>query len=545
MSLLSSSNGKNKSILGGKKMIDKIRKEVDQIFCSVPHTRKVQELKEELVGNLEAKYKDLIEVGKTPEEAYNIVIASIGDTDELIDSMAPTNILDSKSKETKRGKKVKITKICLWSFIVIILGGILSYFTYNSGIDLKKGKVDVSNSNKVADTNGSRIQISTSDTSTSDMNIGHMRVAKEEMIQLGSIDFINMKLASADVEVSFIEGNEIRVIENTNDEEENELFEMSQSGNTLNIIREEAHHIFSFGNRPYHKVEIFIPISFKEKLAIETSSGDITLLSNTYLQEVEINTTSGALICEEEIEVSKANLSSTSGDRTINQLKTMSYSIVTSSGSTSISYLEGNGNVECTSGDLSISKITGENHSITTSSGEIEIIEGEGNFTITSSSGYKNLGHLVGGIHHITSSSGDVDIEKFQGDGNIETTSGTIEINNIINGKIEIKTSSGRVIVSELEGCGKISSASGEISIDIIKLQGDVIFNTASGKVDIRASAKVNADIEIETSSGDIEGNIEADYNKNKNKATAQFGNGKENTIKIATSSGDIGLRQD
>ncbi len=264
------------------------------------------------------------------------------------------------------------------------------------------------------------------------------------------------------------------------------------------------------------------------------------------MQEFEINTTSGVFICEDEIEVSKASIFSKSGGRKINKLKTISYSIVSSSGNTSISNLEGNGSVECTSGDLSISKISGENHHLVAASGEIEITEGIGNFTITSSSGDKNLGHLVGGMHHILSSSGDVAINKLEGDGKVEATSGRVEINSMTNGKMDIKTSSGEINVKGLEGYGKASSMSGGIGIDIIRLQGDMILNNSSGTISISASQVVNANMEIETSSGDIEGNIEADYKtKKNNKATAQFGNGKENTIKIATTSGDIVLTQD
>ena len=532
-------------------MIDRIRKEVNRIFHGKPHTKKIQELKEELIGNLEAKYKDLIEVGKTPEEAYNIVIASIGDIDELIDSMAPIDPFKSKDKESRYKKKVKKVELYLWLFVVIILGGSLIYVISNGLIQTQKKQVIGSTNDRA--TNGGvysnhrnqptkemEIPMSVPDTGT-----WEMEVAKEETIQIDETDFINMELISADVEVSFIEGNEMKVVEYTKDKDKNELFELTQSGNTINVIREEDYRFFSLGNRSYHKVEVFIPINFKEKLAIETSAGNITLLSNTYIQELEVSTTSGTFVCKEEIQVSKADISSASGDKQINKLKTMSYSMYTTSGDTRINSLEGNGSIESSSGYVRIGKINGENHNITSSSGDIEIEEGKGNFTVTSSSGNKNLGDLVGGIHHIISASGDIDIEKLQGDGNIETTSGRVKINEIIQGKMDVKTSSGNVAIEALEGYGRISTMSGEISVALIKLQGDAVLNTSSGTVSISAHQQVNAAIEIETSSGDIEGNIEASYKtKNGNEATAQFGNGKENTIKIATTSGDIVLTQ-
>ena len=50
-------------------MKDKLRKHVDGIFEETTPTRKAIELKEEMIQNLEDKYKDLISEGKTPEAA--------------------------------------------------------------------------------------------------------------------------------------------------------------------------------------------------------------------------------------------------------------------------------------------------------------------------------------------------------------------------------------------------------------------------------------------------------------------------------------------
>ena len=102
-------------------MIDKIREAVEHIFSSAPRTRKVQELKEELVGNLEAKYRDLIEIGRAPEEAYNMVIASIGDIDELIDSIVATNPLDYRGVEAERKKTALVVSGAIGMYILAIV----------------------------------------------------------------------------------------------------------------------------------------------------------------------------------------------------------------------------------------------------------------------------------------------------------------------------------------------------------------------------------------------------------------------------------------
>lgn len=45
------------------------------------------ELKEEILQNLIDKYHDLLAEGKSPEAAFNISVASVGDVDELLSSL--------------------------------------------------------------------------------------------------------------------------------------------------------------------------------------------------------------------------------------------------------------------------------------------------------------------------------------------------------------------------------------------------------------------------------------------------------------------------
>lgn len=66
-------------------MEDRLRAYMDEIFAGVKVTRKSVELKEEVLQNITDKYHDLLEEGKSPEAAYNIAVASIGDIQELLD----------------------------------------------------------------------------------------------------------------------------------------------------------------------------------------------------------------------------------------------------------------------------------------------------------------------------------------------------------------------------------------------------------------------------------------------------------------------------
>ena len=68
-------------------MIDRIRAYLEHAFADAPKTRRVEDLREELFSNLVEKYNDRLRQGMSEEDAYNAVIRSIGDIDELIDSV--------------------------------------------------------------------------------------------------------------------------------------------------------------------------------------------------------------------------------------------------------------------------------------------------------------------------------------------------------------------------------------------------------------------------------------------------------------------------
>ncbi|MCL1963607.1 MAG: permease prefix domain 1-containing protein [Firmicutes bacterium] len=57
---------------------------IDDLFRGVPHSRKVLELKEEMVQNLMEKFNDLLAQGKSEEAAFEIAAASIGDIGDLV-----------------------------------------------------------------------------------------------------------------------------------------------------------------------------------------------------------------------------------------------------------------------------------------------------------------------------------------------------------------------------------------------------------------------------------------------------------------------------
>jgi len=102
-----------------------IREYVDEIFSETAPTRKSVELKEEMIQNLQDKYNDLISEGKTPEAAYNIVIAGIGDLSALLRELDSDEAPDSAEREEFRRKSAMFTAIAVAMYIVSILPVIL------------------------------------------------------------------------------------------------------------------------------------------------------------------------------------------------------------------------------------------------------------------------------------------------------------------------------------------------------------------------------------------------------------------------------------
>lgn len=111
-------------------MEDKLRAYMDHLFRDVKPTRKSVELKEEILQNLVDKYHDMIGEGRTPEAAYNIAVASIGDMDELLAGLHGTSSAGNLSVtkedlEKGRRKSAVLISIAVMMYIMSILPPIL------------------------------------------------------------------------------------------------------------------------------------------------------------------------------------------------------------------------------------------------------------------------------------------------------------------------------------------------------------------------------------------------------------------------------------
>ncbi|MGL4798646.1 MAG: permease prefix domain 1-containing protein [Cellulosilyticaceae bacterium] len=100
-------------------MNKRIKEFIDQLFAHTPHTTYVEELKEEMLTNLCDKYEDLLVEGKSKDEAYMIVTASVGDIRELVSGIDESAVMiTTKDLEARRKKSALITSIAVAMYIL-------------------------------------------------------------------------------------------------------------------------------------------------------------------------------------------------------------------------------------------------------------------------------------------------------------------------------------------------------------------------------------------------------------------------------------------
>ena len=76
-------------------MNEKLRNHVNILFAAAPKTAKADEIKEELLTNLNDKYNDLLAQGYDSTAAFHIVLSGIGDIDEIFKECGGTKHADS------------------------------------------------------------------------------------------------------------------------------------------------------------------------------------------------------------------------------------------------------------------------------------------------------------------------------------------------------------------------------------------------------------------------------------------------------------------
>ena len=109
-------------------MNSKIKNYVEVLFSDIPRSKKANELKEELLSNMSERFDDCIQEGKTENQAYSLVISSLGDIDEMLAEVMP-NAEFVQQASFYRNRNAKNTAIGVAMYIIgavflIGLGGL-------------------------------------------------------------------------------------------------------------------------------------------------------------------------------------------------------------------------------------------------------------------------------------------------------------------------------------------------------------------------------------------------------------------------------------
>jgi len=105
-------------------MKEKIRQHFNEIFAEAPGTRKALDLKQEMMQSAIDKYDDMVADGYSEEDAYQSVIASIGDVTELFPEVEEKNLFMLSEKDRK--KKAMLTAISVGLYI--LAGAVFFFF---------------------------------------------------------------------------------------------------------------------------------------------------------------------------------------------------------------------------------------------------------------------------------------------------------------------------------------------------------------------------------------------------------------------------------
>lgn len=112
-------------------MEGKLRRYVDELFTDTVPTKKAVELKEEMILNLTEKYSDLLSEGKSPEAAFNIAVAGIGDVSGLLKDLE-NDSNNPQQMEAQRRKSAMLTAISIMMYILSVLPLIVLSILFDS-----------------------------------------------------------------------------------------------------------------------------------------------------------------------------------------------------------------------------------------------------------------------------------------------------------------------------------------------------------------------------------------------------------------------------
>lgn len=260
------------------------------------------------------------------------------------------------------------------------------------------------------------------------------KIQKEESLILDNCDTIDLDLSSADLIVSSTDDTNLKVIQRSNkDLDDDHKFTVSKEGNSL-FIKENKNISFSLFNFYNDQIEIYIPKSYAGNLTVNSSSGETKILSDMNLNNINITQSSGDLRDKNSINAKQVNLKLSSGDIDLTSLICNTYDIQLSSGDLDIDSLAGSGDIHASSGDIKVTYKDIDKYSkVSANSGDIKI-------AVPRSLSFEFNGHC---------SSGDIDSSFPLNYNSKDKHDATAKIGNDPSITLDVNTSSGDINISQ------------------------------------------------------------------------------------------------
>jgi lia operon protein LiaG len=192
-------------------------------------------------------------------------------------------------------------------------------------------------------------------------------------------------------------------------------------------------------------------------------------------------------------------------------------------GKVAVSNVEGDLAIDASSAPVTASGTRGE-LDIDVGSGAVQVSDTRGDLSVDTGSGGVGLSSVQGEQIQVNTGSGDVTATKVRSNElSIDTGSGDIQVTGLVAPQLSLETGSGAV------------------SADVEGELWNVNVETGSGDVTLKVPPTVGAQVEIETSSGDIETDFAVQVTRHaRDHLTGQIGDGRG---KIAIESGSGGIR--
>ncbi len=213
------------------------------------------------------------------------------------------------------------------------------------------------------------------------------------------------------------------------------------------------------------------------------------------------------------------------------------------------------------SADLRIQLPTGHRASVYLAVGKVAVGNVDGSLSIDAHSAPVNATGTRGELS-IDVGSGPVSVTGARGDLSVDTGSRPVEVSRFEGTRLSVDTGSGDVTASEVKGDGlsidtgsgdiRLSAASapeimletgsGGVTADLRTAPSTLSVETGSGNIRVTAPSTLGAEVDIETSSGDVESDFPLQVTRHSREhLVGTIGNG-QGRIQIETGSGDVRL---